>query len=216
MRAVVGDDPELWKPLPSYFTPGTPVYTEDGGDILKGSRRYEEAKRLLAEAGYKGEKVALVDATDVAITKAQGNGRHADARRLQRGLHRHGLGHGGPAPRQEGASGAGRLEHLPHLARRCRLHQPGAVHRAGRRRRPCMVRLAQVGLSAGGDRRLVRVRRSTTRRTGQLASSCNTRPGAGTSAEWSRRRSRCSGACRRARARPCSPTSSAACSRPSR
>ena len=73
MRAVVGDDETLWKPLPSYFTPGTPVYTEAGGDILKGPRKYEEAKKLLAEAGYKGEKVILCVATDVQITKAQGD-----------------------------------------------------------------------------------------------------------------------------------------------
>ncbi len=27
MQAVVGDNPDLWKPLPSFFTPGTPFYT---------------------------------------------------------------------------------------------------------------------------------------------------------------------------------------------
>ena len=73
MRAVVGDDETLWKKLPSFFTPGTPGYTEAGGDILSGPRRYDEAKKLLAEAGYKGEKVVLLVATDVAITKAQGD-----------------------------------------------------------------------------------------------------------------------------------------------
>ncbi len=73
MQAVVGDDTALWKLLPSFFTPGTPVYTEEGGDILKGPRRYEEAKKLLAEAGYKGEKIILCVATDVAITKAEGD-----------------------------------------------------------------------------------------------------------------------------------------------
>ena len=73
MRAVVGDDETLWKRLPSFFTPGTPVYSEEGGDLLKGPRRYDEAKRLLAEAGYKGEKIVLCVATDVHITKAQGD-----------------------------------------------------------------------------------------------------------------------------------------------
>jgi len=73
MQAVVGEDTALWKLLPSYFTPGTPVYSEEGGDILKGPRRYEEAKKLLAEAGYKGEKIILCVATDVAITKAEGD-----------------------------------------------------------------------------------------------------------------------------------------------
>ncbi len=73
MRAVVGDDETLWKGLPSFFTPGTPMYTEAGGDALKGPRRYDEAKKLLAEAGYKGETIALLVATDVQITKAQGD-----------------------------------------------------------------------------------------------------------------------------------------------
>jgi len=51
MRAVVGDDDKLWKPLPGFFTPGTPLYTEEGGDILK-KRNVADAKKLLAEAGY--------------------------------------------------------------------------------------------------------------------------------------------------------------------
>src|SRR5260370_14386001 len=49
MRALVGDDDKLWKPLPGFFTPGTSLYTEEGGDILKGERNLDPAKRLLAE-----------------------------------------------------------------------------------------------------------------------------------------------------------------------
>ena len=73
MRAVVGDDTALWKLLPSFFTPGTPSYTEAGGEPLKGPRRIDEAKRLLAEAGYKGERVVMLVAADVPITKGQGD-----------------------------------------------------------------------------------------------------------------------------------------------
>ncbi len=72
MQAVVGDNPDLWRPLPSFFTPGTPVYTEEGGDILKGPRDIAGAKKLLAEAGQLGAKVTLIVATDVPITKAEG------------------------------------------------------------------------------------------------------------------------------------------------
>jgi peptide/nickel transport system substrate-binding protein len=72
MQAVVGDD-ALWKPLPSFFTPGTPLYTEIGGDVLKGPRKYDEAKRLLAEAGYKGEPIVLLIGADVPVMKAQGD-----------------------------------------------------------------------------------------------------------------------------------------------
>lgn len=73
MRAVVGDDDKLWKLLPSFFTPGTQVYTEAGGDILKGPRDYEGAKRLLKEAGYNGEPITCLVAQDQSITKAQGD-----------------------------------------------------------------------------------------------------------------------------------------------
>jgi peptide/nickel transport system substrate-binding protein len=73
MTAVVGDDTSLWKELPGFFTPGTPLYTEAGGEPLKGKRDYEGAKKLLAEAGYKGEKIVLLVATNVSITKAEGD-----------------------------------------------------------------------------------------------------------------------------------------------
>ena len=73
MGAVVGDDTSLWKTVPGYFTPDTPLYSEVGGEPLKGKRDYELAKKLLAESGYKGEPVVLLVATDVAITKAQGD-----------------------------------------------------------------------------------------------------------------------------------------------
>jgi peptide/nickel transport system substrate-binding protein len=73
MGAVVGDDTSLWKTLPGFFTPGTPLYTENGGEPLKGKRDYELAKKLLAEAGYKNEPIILLVAIDVPITKAQGD-----------------------------------------------------------------------------------------------------------------------------------------------
>jgi peptide/nickel transport system substrate-binding protein len=72
MRALVGDDEALWKPLPGFFTPDTPLYNEEGGEILKGDRNLAAAKKLLAESGYKGEPVTCVVAQDQPITKAQG------------------------------------------------------------------------------------------------------------------------------------------------
>lgn len=73
MRALVGDDTTLWKPLPGFFTPDTPLYTEEGGEILKGKRDLAAAKKLLAESGYAGEPVTCVVAQDQPITKAQGD-----------------------------------------------------------------------------------------------------------------------------------------------
>ncbi|MFC0387890.1 ABC transporter substrate-binding protein [Muricoccus vinaceus] len=73
MQALVGEDRNLWKTLPSFFTPGTSIYSEAGGEILKGRRDYDAAKRMLAEAGYKGEPITIVVAQDQPITKAFGD-----------------------------------------------------------------------------------------------------------------------------------------------
>ena len=72
MRAVVGSDDALWKQLPGFFTPGTSLYSEEGGEPLKGKRDYDAAKKLLAEAGYKGEPVTCVVAQDIPQLKAMG------------------------------------------------------------------------------------------------------------------------------------------------
>src|SRR6201987_3720609 len=73
MRAIVGDDDNLWKPLPGFFTPGTPLYTEEGGEILKGPRKLDAAKKLLAESGYAGQPGTCLVAQDQQITKAPGD-----------------------------------------------------------------------------------------------------------------------------------------------
>ncbi|WP_207539806.1 ABC transporter substrate-binding protein [Sabulicella rubraurantiaca] len=73
MRAIVGNDDALWKRLPGYFTPDTPLYTEEGGEILKGPRNLDAAKRLLQESGYSGQPITVLAAQDQAITKAQGD-----------------------------------------------------------------------------------------------------------------------------------------------
>jgi peptide/nickel transport system substrate-binding protein len=73
MQAIVGEDHSLWQTMPSFFTPGTALYTEAGGEPLKGARRYDEARKLLTEAGYKGEKIVLVVGTDQPIVKAEGD-----------------------------------------------------------------------------------------------------------------------------------------------
>jgi peptide/nickel transport system substrate-binding protein len=56
--------------MPGYFPPSTPLYTEEGGDILKGPRKVEAAKQLLAASGYAGEAVTLMAAQDLPHHKA--------------------------------------------------------------------------------------------------------------------------------------------------
>jgi peptide/nickel transport system substrate-binding protein len=72
MRAVVGDDTRLWKPMPSFIPPGTPLYNEEGGEILKGPRNLAAAKRLLAQSGYAGQPVVCMAAQDQPQHKAMG------------------------------------------------------------------------------------------------------------------------------------------------
>jgi peptide/nickel transport system substrate-binding protein len=73
MRAYVGDDDSLWKPMPGYFTPGSPLYTDEGGEILKGPRRLGAAKQLLAESAYAGEPIICMAAQDNPYHKAWGD-----------------------------------------------------------------------------------------------------------------------------------------------
>ena len=72
MRAVIGDDRSLWQTSASFFTPGTPLYTEAGGDIIKGPRNIDAAKRLLQESGYNGQPITVLVAQDQAPLKAMG------------------------------------------------------------------------------------------------------------------------------------------------
>jgi peptide/nickel transport system substrate-binding protein len=71
--AISQDDDSLWKPMPSVFTPGTPLYNEEGGEILKGSRNFDAARRLLADSGYAGQPITFLVAQDIPVVKACGD-----------------------------------------------------------------------------------------------------------------------------------------------
>jgi len=73
MRAFVGDDEAMRKPAPGYFTPGTPLYSEEGGEILKGPRDLDAARRLLRESGYAGEPIVCMAAQDLPHHKVWGD-----------------------------------------------------------------------------------------------------------------------------------------------
>jgi len=63
MRTLAGD-PKYWKVCPSFFTCGTPMANEAGSEVLTGRRDFDMAKALIEEAGYKGEKIVVLDAVD--------------------------------------------------------------------------------------------------------------------------------------------------------
>src|SRR6202008_3794156 len=67
----IAGNPKNGHPCYSYFTCGTPLSTEIAADPLKGKRDLEKAKQLIKEAGYKGEKVVIIDATDQPIVHSQ-------------------------------------------------------------------------------------------------------------------------------------------------
>ncbi|MBL6455923.1 ABC transporter substrate-binding protein [Belnapia sp. T6] len=64
MSAVIGTDPSNWRDGVGCFPPGTPMASTVGLDALKGPRDYEKVKRDLAAAGYKGEKIVVLAASD--------------------------------------------------------------------------------------------------------------------------------------------------------
>jgi peptide/nickel transport system substrate-binding protein len=70
MSALAGDS-KNWKTCFSYYTCGTPLSSELGADNLKGKRDLAKAKQLVQEAGYKGERVVLLSATDQPIVHSQ-------------------------------------------------------------------------------------------------------------------------------------------------
>jgi peptide/nickel transport system substrate-binding protein len=63
MTAIAGD-PKNWVIAPSYFTWGTPMANKTGSEALTGPRDFDKAKKLVAEAGYKGERIVVLDAVD--------------------------------------------------------------------------------------------------------------------------------------------------------
>jgi peptide/nickel transport system substrate-binding protein len=70
MGAAAGD-PKYWKTCASLFGCGTPFETNAGADALLNGPNPARAKELIQEAGYKGEKIVLLDATDQPIVHGQ-------------------------------------------------------------------------------------------------------------------------------------------------
>ena len=65
MRAIIGD-PRYWRTCPAYFVCGTDFETDVGSEALM-SQDLDRARQLLAEAGYRGEPVVLMDPTDIPM-----------------------------------------------------------------------------------------------------------------------------------------------------
>jgi len=64
IEAIIGDQSDLGRIPAGYFTENQPMATRAGMDVLTGPRNVTLAKQLVAESGYKGEKVLLIAPSD--------------------------------------------------------------------------------------------------------------------------------------------------------
>ena len=64
VEAIVGEQRELGLYPAGYFTEGQPMATKAGLDVMKGAAGLAQAKKLVAESGYAGEKVTLIAPSD--------------------------------------------------------------------------------------------------------------------------------------------------------
>ncbi|HVY14601.1 MAG TPA: ABC transporter substrate-binding protein [Rhodopila sp.] len=71
MQAVVGDDPAMYHVKAGVFTPGTPLATDVGLNVFPdGAPDYAKVQQALKAAGYKGEKVTFIAASDFPAINA--------------------------------------------------------------------------------------------------------------------------------------------------
>jgi peptide/nickel transport system substrate-binding protein len=70
MSAAFGSETSLYALNVGVFTPGSPLANTAGLDVLTGPRDFEKAKKLVAESGYKGERVVFLTPTDYPILNA--------------------------------------------------------------------------------------------------------------------------------------------------
>ena len=70
MQAAYGDATDIYRTGVGVFTPGLPMATTAGLDVLTGKRDPALAKKLVAESGYNGEKVILMSPSDYADQQA--------------------------------------------------------------------------------------------------------------------------------------------------
>ncbi len=65
MEAVSGAEPSLYRTKAGIFTPGTPMASDAGVEVLTERTDFDKIKQELAAAGYKGERIVLMGATTI-------------------------------------------------------------------------------------------------------------------------------------------------------
>src|SRR6516164_8778201 len=93
MTAVAGTDRTFWHDGIGLFPAGTPLANDAGIEVLRRPRDYIAVRQALAQAGYNGEKIAVLAPTDVQSFRAvAGGNRPATTRRHECGFAGHGTG----------------------------------------------------------------------------------------------------------------------------
>ena len=72
MTAIAGTDTSLWKDNVGFFPPGSPLQSDVGMAALTAPRDMDKVKREVVAAGYKGEKIVVMVATDFPVLNAMG------------------------------------------------------------------------------------------------------------------------------------------------
>ena len=65
ITAFAGAAPELLKTDVGLFVPGTPLASDVGVEVTRGTNDYAKIKQDLAAAGYNGEKIVVLAATTI-------------------------------------------------------------------------------------------------------------------------------------------------------
>ncbi len=65
MQGAIGDDTAIARPGIGFFTPGLGMDSTAGLEALTGKRDISLARRLIAESGYRNEKIVILAATEV-------------------------------------------------------------------------------------------------------------------------------------------------------
>jgi peptide/nickel transport system substrate-binding protein len=72
MGVTQGDERSAWRECHSLFPCGTPYGTEDLSELARAPRSLDRAKAALAESGYAGEKVVIINPTDFPLIGPHG------------------------------------------------------------------------------------------------------------------------------------------------
>ncbi|MGD0431928.1 MAG: ABC transporter substrate-binding protein [Acetobacteraceae bacterium] len=73
MTAAAGTSPEMWRAGVGFFTPGTPMASDAGLEVITEPRRDPATMRdVLRDAGYAGERIVVMVSSDQPVQSAQG------------------------------------------------------------------------------------------------------------------------------------------------